>query len=390
MTLNHPLMQNNISRDDLDSLIEYLRQDEPRLTQGAKVARFEEDWSDWLGVQYSVFVNSGSSANLITLAVLKELFGRGQVIVPPLTWVSDIAACLHNGFDPVFVDIDPQTLGLDVEKTISALSENTKAVFITHVQGFNALNQSLLDELKKRDVPLIEDVCEAHGATWGGQKLGSFGLMSNFSFYFAHHMSTIEGGMVCTNDENIYQLLRMYRSHGLLREASDKDFQKARQLENPSLNPEFIFEFPAYNVRNTELGAVIGLSQLERLDENNRRRRENHEFFLDRLNSKRFRTDFSIEGSCNYAFNVILRDPDFTLRDRLEDAMVRAGVEYRRGSAGGGNQLRQPYLQKYITPGSWEKFPEVEHIHFFGWYIGNYPNLSRTVIADLCDLLNSA
>ena len=383
-------MQNNISRDDLDSLIEYLRQDEPRLTQGAKVARFEEDWSDWLGVQYSVFVNSGSSANLITLAVLKELFGRGQVIVPPLTWVSDIAACLHNGFDPVFVDIDPQTLGLDVEKTISALSETTKAVFITHVQGFNALNQSLLDELKKRDVPLIEDVCEAHGATWGGQKLGSFGLMSNFSFYFAHHMSTIEGGMVCTNDESIYQMLRMYRSHGMVREASCDRLQAKFSSEYPELNPDFIFSYPAYNVRNTELGAVIGLSQLERLDENNRRRRENHEFFLDRLNSKRFRTDFSIEGSCNYAFNVILRDPDFTLRDRLEDAMVRAGVEYRRGSAGGGNQLRQPYLQKYITPGSWEKFPEVEHIHFFGWYIGNYPNLSRTVIADLCDLLNSA
>ena len=390
LTLNHPLMQNNISRDDLDSLIEYLRQDEPRLTQGAKVARFEEDWSDWLGVQYSVFVNSGSSANLITLAVLKELFGRGQVIVPPLTWVSDIAACLHNGFDPVFVDIDPQTLGLDVEKTISALSETTKAVFITHVQGFNALNQSLLDELKKRDVPLIEDVCEAHGATWGGQKLGSFGLMSNFSFYFAHHMSTIEGGMVCTNDESIYQMLRMYRSHGMVREASCDRLQAKFSSEYPELNPDFIFSYPAYNVRNTELGAVIGLSQLERLDENNRRRRENHEFFLDRLNSKRFRTDFSIEGSCNYAFNVILRDPDFTLRDRLEDAMVRAGVEYRRGSAGGGNQLRQPYLQKYITPGSWEKFPEVEHIHFFGWYIGNYPNLSRTVIADLCDLLNSA
>jgi len=230
---SHPLMQDNITRSDLDSLIKYLQADSPRLTQGPTVEKFERAWSDWLGVGYSVFVNSGSSANLITLAVLKEMTGIGEVIVPPLTWVSDVAACLHKGFMPRFVDIDPGTLALDTRQTISSLNSNTKAVFLTHIQGFNGLTQELLDELKKRGVPLLEDVCESHGATFNGRKLGSFGLMSNFSFYFAHHMSTIEGGMVCTNDESIYQMLRMYRSHGMVREASCDRLQAKFSSEYP-------------------------------------------------------------------------------------------------------------------------------------------------------------
>ena len=390
MYLDHPLMQNNISREDLDALIDYLQQDEPRLTQGENVRKFEAAWSDWLGVRHSVFVNSGSSANLITLAVLKQLYGEGEVIVPPLTWVSDIAACLHNGFKPIFVDISANTLGLDTEKTIAALSKKTKAVFLTHAQGFNALSQDLLDELEKRNIPLIEDVCESHGAKFNTQRLGSYGLMSNFSFYFAHHMSTIEGGMVCTDDSQIYQMLRMYRSHGMVREADDSALRQQYAENNAQLNPEFIFAFPGYNLRNTELGAVLGRSQLKRLDANNRQRIRNHELFISQLDPARFRTSFDMEGSCNYAFNIILNEPDVVLRDRLESGMRAAGVEFRRGSAGGGNQLRQPYLKDVVKQNEWKEFPETEHIHFFGWYIGNFPGLSKDKITQLCDLLNSA
>ena len=388
--IDHPLMQNNISREDLDALIDYLEQDEPRLTQGENVRKFEAAWSDWLGVRHSVFVNSGSSANLITLAVLKQLYGEGEVIVPPLTWVSDISACLHNGFKPIFVDISANTLGLDTEKTIAALSKKTKAVFLTHAQGFNALSQELLDELEKRNIPLIEDVCESHGAKFNTQRLGSYGLMSNFSFYFAHHMSTIEGGMVCTNDSQIYQMLRMYRSHGMVREADDSALRQQYAENNAQLNPDFIFAFPGYNLRNTELGAVLGRSQLKRLDANNRQRIRNHELFISQLDPARFRTSFDMEGSCNYAFNIVLNRPDVELRDRLESGMRAAGVEFRRGSAGGGNQLRQPYLKDVVKQNEWEEFPETEHIHFFGWYIGNFPSLSKDKITQLCDLLNSA
>jgi CDP-6-deoxy-D-xylo-4-hexulose-3-dehydrase len=279
---------------------------------------------------------------------------------------------------------------LDTEKTIAALSKKTKAVFLTHAQGFNALSQELLDELEKRNIPLIEDVCESHGAKFNTQRLGSYGLMSNFSFYFAHHMSTIEGGMVCTNDSQIYQMLRMYRSHGMVREADDSALRQQYAENNAQLNPDFIFAFPGYNLRNTELGAVLGRSQLKRLDANNRQRIRNHELFISQLDPARFRTSFDMEGSCNYAFNIVLNRPDVVLRDRLESGMRAAGVEFRRGRAGGGNQLRQPYLKDVVKQNEWEEFPETEHIHFFGWYIGNFPGLARDKITQLCDLLNSA
>lgn len=386
----HPLMFDNVTKEDIDQLILFLQQDNQRLTQGKNVLDFESEWSDWLGVRYSVFVNSGSSANLITLAVLKELYGSGEILVPPLTWVSDIVAVLRNGLTPVFVDIDPRTLAMDTEKTLAKISKNTRGVFLTHVQGFNGLNLRMLEELRRQDIPLIEDVCESHGAVFNGEKLGSFGLMSNFSFYYAHHLSTIEGGMVCTNNEEIYQMLRMYRSHGMVREASNEALQKAYSKEYPSLNPDFIFAYPAYNVRNTEIGAVIGRRQLKRLDENNERRIHNHKLFLTNLDSNRFRTDFEVTGSCNYAFNIILKDPDFALRDKLEVVMKNSDVEFRRGSSGGGNQMRQPYLKDVLEDQSWKNYPEVEHIHHFGWYVGNYPELEESKIMQLCDLVNDA
>src|SRR5437762_3989802 len=163
--LDWPLMKYNIAREDLDAVYTLLSRDDVLLTQSANVRAFEREWSDWLGVRYSVFVNSGSSANLVTLAALKELRGGGEVIVPPLTWVSDIAAVLHCGLEPVFVDIDPRTLGMDNEQVIARLTDRTRAVFLTHILGYNALGPRLLAELERRKIPLIEDVCESHGAT---------------------------------------------------------------------------------------------------------------------------------------------------------------------------------------------------------------------------------
>ncbi len=186
--------------------------------------------------------------------------------MPTITWVSDIAAVLHCGFEPVFVDIDPRTLGMDIEQVLGADHARTRAVFLTHVLGYNALSRRLLDELQRRGVPLFEDVCESHGATFEGRKLGAFGLASNFSFYYAHHLSTIEGGMVCTNDADLYETVRMLRSHGMVRELDSVSRRREYADEYPELNPEFIFACPGYNVRSTEINAVIGRSQLPRLE----------------------------------------------------------------------------------------------------------------------------
>ena len=388
--MKFPLMRNNILREDLDAIIEHLKQDDPILTHGANVRAFEAEWSEWLGVKYSVFVNAGASANLLTMAALKIRYPEGgEVIVPPLTWSSDIATVLHNGFKPVFADIDPRTLGMKPAQILSKINSNTRAVFFTHVQGFNGLTDDLLDELKRRDILLIEDVCESHGATHNGKKLGSLGWISNFSFYYAHHMSTIEGGMVCTNDPEVYQQVRMLRSHGMVREANDPAVHAAYQLANPELNPDFIFAFPAYNVRNTEIGGIMGRSQLKRLDLNVQRRTENLLRFLKQIDPNKYQTDFKVEGSSNYAFNLILKHPDDDLVQRLMQTMRNSGVEFRRGSAGGGNQVRQPYLKGIVPDGHHLEFPETEHVHFYGFYIGNFPDLSDEEVDALCTILNS-
>jgi CDP-4-dehydro-6-deoxyglucose reductase, E1 len=387
-SLSWPLMKNNISREDLDAVISFLRDDVPILTQSRQVQAFEEEWSKWLGVRHSVFVNSGSSANLITLGALRELYGPGEVIVPTLTWVSDIAAVIQAGFQPVFVDINPRTLGMDNAQVIEKITPRTKAVFLSHILGYNALSEGLLRSLMDRGVPLIEDACESHGTTFRGQKVGTFGLASNFSFYYAHHLSTIEGGMVSTNDSRFYEYVRMFRSHGMVRESTSAEVRQSFESRHTDLTPEFIFAFPAYNVRSTEINAVIGRSQLGRLDDNNKVRSENLNLFLDSLDPKIYRTDFEREGNSNYAFTLVLQKPDSTLRDKLMDAMRRHGVEFRRGTSGGGNQLRQPYLKKLVGEAAAAEYPQVDHVHFFGFYIGNYPGLEREKIHKLCSILN--
>lgn len=387
-SLNWPLMRNNITREDLDALIEFLGQEDPILTQSRQVEAFEQEWSRWLGVEYSVFVNSGSSANEITMLALRELKGDGEVIVPPLTWVSDIASVLHAGFTPVFADIHPRTLGMNSAEVIRKITPRTRAIFLTHILGYNALDDILLEECGKRGILLIEDVCESHGATFRGRKCGTFGFASNFSFYYAHHMSTIEGGMICTNDREFYELCRVARSHGMVRESRDSAFKDRYARQFPDLNPAFIFAFPAHNMRSTELNAVLGRSQLPRLEANNQIRTRNLHRFLNALDPSKFRTDFAVEGSSNYAFTLILREPNDTLRDRCMEMMTRAGVEFRRGTSGGGNQLRQPYLRRLFGE-EYKNYPEVDHVHFFGFYIGNYPDLEPEKIDTLCSLLNS-
>jgi CDP-6-deoxy-D-xylo-4-hexulose-3-dehydrase len=386
--LDWPLMRNNVSRTDLDAVIGFLQQDDPILTQSCEVQQFEKEWSAWLGVKHSVFVNSGSSANLLTISALREHYGLGEIIVPTLTWVSDIASVIQCGFKPVFVDIDPRTLGMDSAQVVRKITPQTRAVFLTHVLGYNGLNQSLVDELAGREIPFIEDVCESYGATFDGRKLGSFGLMSDFSFYYAHHLTTAEGGMIATNDADLYETLRMLRSHGMVRESSSNELRQSYAERHPDLNPDFIFAFPAYNMRSTEINAVMGRSQIKRLDQNNRLRSENLTLFLDNLDPNKYQTDFETAGSCNYAFTLVLKRPDPVLRDKVIKTLDRYGVEYRRGTSGGGNQLRQPYLRRLLGEPDLKQFPNVEHIHFYGFYIGNYPGLEREKITALCSLLN--
>jgi CDP-6-deoxy-D-xylo-4-hexulose-3-dehydrase len=194
---------------------------------------------------------------------------------------------------------------------------------------------------------------------------------------------------VSTDDPELYDVLRMLRGHGLVREASSHEVRKRWADAHPDLTPDFIFALPGYNVRSTEINAVIGRSQLRRLDANNARRRENLRTFLGALDPEKYFTEFETEGSCNYAFTLVLRRADPALRDRVVAALRERGVEFRRGTSGGGNQLRQPYLRGIVPEDAARRVPRTDHVHFHGFYIGNYPDLERERILELCDLLNS-
>jgi CDP-6-deoxy-D-xylo-4-hexulose-3-dehydrase len=384
-------MKNNITEGDNKAVINFLKSN-PILTNNKKVLEFEKKWSKWLGVNYSVFVNSGSSANLLSISYLKTIHNKGEIIVPALTWVSDVTSILYNGFTPVFVDINLNNLGANYDSIKKSINKNTIGIFLTHALGFNALSDKLLDLIRQKKLILIEDVCEAHGASFKNKKLGNYGKISNFSFYYAHHMSTIEGGMVCTNDKKIYDIIRVMRSHGMIRESVDLSKKKSIYKKYSNLNKDFIFAYPGYNFRSTEINAVYGLNQLKKLTANNQKRVENFSYFLSKLDESKYCSRFDLIGSCNYAF-VIIFEKNFrnkVFRKKFETILQNNKIEFRRGTAGGGNQTLQPYLSSFkknykIT----KNLTNTNIIHDYGYYIGNYPNLKRSKILEICQILNS-
>jgi len=392
MKFKHPLMNNNYSNQDMNAVKNLLKNRNIILTQSKKVEEFEKKWSKWLKVKYSTFVNSGSSANYISISLLKVINKnktKNEIIVPSLTWVSDVNSVIMNGFKPVFVDINLSNLSMNTKEVLKKINNKTLAVFITHAQGFNGLNDELINKLKQKKIHLIEDVCESHGAKFKNKKLGTYGLISNFSFYYAHHMTTIEGGMICTNNKKIYELSKILRSHGMVREAKNKKYEKKLINKYKDLSPQFIFLYSTLNFRNNEIAATFGINQLKNLDKNNQFRTKNFLLFLKNLDPKKYWINYDIHGSCNYAFPIILKTKNLKKRDYFEKQLFKNNIEFRRGNAGGGNQLRQPYLKDIVKLKNFKEFKNVELVHFFGYYIGNYPELKREKTLKITQILNN-
>ena len=382
------LMSNNILQEDKKALINFIKSTS-KFTNGIKVKEFEKKWSKWLGVKYSTFVNSGSSANLISIHVLKELKkNKTEVILPAFTWNSDVISVLNAGFKPVFVDIKLKNLALDEEQVKKKINKKTAAIFLTHAMGFPGISSNFLKFIKKRKIFLIEDVCESHGAMLNNKKLGSLGNISNFSFYYAHHITTIEGGMICTNSKEIDTLVKMKRGHGLLRDSQNDTLINKTKKKLKDLNSDFIFLTEGFNLRNNELSAVIGLQQLKRLNKIIKARNLNHRLFIKHLRKDIFFTDFDLKGSSNYAFQLILKKRNKKLFNKVLSVLKKNAIEYRVGSVGGGNQLRQPYLKSYNLKKNYKSLKNTEHMHFYGLYIGNYPHLEHKKIINLCKLLD--
>jgi CDP-6-deoxy-D-xylo-4-hexulose-3-dehydrase len=386
MDYSWPLINDNVTQQDRKILSDFILSGE-RLTNGPRVKEFEKVWSDWLGVKHTVMVNSGASANYISIAMVKELVGKGEVIVPPIGWVSDLSSVVQLGMTPVIVDVDMSNLAITAKNIEDAITWKTKAIVLVHCLGFNGLSDEIVKIAKKNNILLIEDCCESHGAKFNDKKVGSIGDISLFSFYFGHHITTVEGGVVCVNDDKLYDLAKLFRSHGMTREASP-ELQAEYQKDYPHLNPLFTFAVAGFNMRSTEINAVLGVEQMKRLDSNIEARTNNLHVWLDTLDNTKFVTGFDTRGSSNFALPLILQSE---YKDRLKvvcNILEQETVEYRLGTAGGGNQALQPYLNKF--PHRVEgKLPVADYIHSNALYVGNHPDLTKEQIINLCNKLNN-
>ena len=280
------LVKDTIDTQDIEKLIDWLRTN-PRLTKGQLNVEFEKKWSEWLGVKYSVFVNSGSSANLAAVysLLLSGKLKNNKIVVPAVSWVTTVTPAVQLGMTPIMCECDEDNLGLNIDYLKKIIEEeNPAAIILVHVLGFPNHMNEIMELCNQHDILLIEDTCESTGSLYDGKKLGTFGDLSTFSFYFGHHMSTIEGGMVSTNSEELYHILLSIRSHGWDR---DLPIEKQKQLREKygigDFRALYTFYYPGFNLRATDLQAFIGLQQLEKLDTIVYNRNKNYLKYLNEI-----------------------------------------------------------------------------------------------------------
>lgn len=376
------LQENILEEKDIEELVDFIRTTK-RFTQFTKVREFEEVWSRWQGCKYSVFVNSGSSANLVIINLMKELRGwkdGDEIIVPPVTWVTNISPIFQCGLRPVFVDVNLEDFSFDYDKIEEKIISKTRAIFVTHLIGFPADIPRIKKIIGDRDIEILEDCCESHGAKIGNEKVGNLGVCSSFSFYWGHHMTTIEGGMICTNDEDIYKQAILKRSHGLARELPI-EYHAQYAAQYPDIDFSFLFLTDAFNFRNIEFNAVLGISQIKHLDHYIEIRNNNHKKFLDiiRPYKKYLRLPNNIGIS---AFCLPFICVETSMRKNLQTLLREAGIESRPLVS--GNLLRQPFLSSY---GKAEEFPNAETIHTNAFYIGDNQFVNEERLSKLSNIL---
>lgn len=360
------LQENILEAKDKEQLADFIRNTE-RFTQFEKVKEFEKVWSAWQNTNHSTFVNSGSSADLVMLDAVKEFYkfeDGSEVLVPAVTWTTNVTSVIQTKMIPVFVDINLNDLSFDYEKLEKAVTSKTKIILITHLIGVPANMEKIKEIAEKHDLIILEDCCESHGATYKSEKVGNFGVASAFSFYWGHHMTTVEGGMICTKNEKLNDLFILKRSHGLARELHPSKHQFYKD-KYPDIDFNFLFLTYGYNVRNTELHAVIGIEQIKHLDRYIKIRNENHKKYLkiiSKISDKVYVIDN--EGISSFCLPFIFKNIDD--KNVLKKALHDAEIEIRPIIS--GNLLNQPCFSKY---GDAAKYECAQIVHENGFYIGN-------------------
>jgi len=379
------LVSDTINRDDINALIEWLQQDPiPRLTKGDLTAELEEKWAKKIGTKYSVYVNSGSSAILLALAALNESnrLKNNRIVVPALSWATDVSSPMLLGLDPIMCDCNLHDLSCDLTALEFIFKQdNPAALILVSPLGLVPQMKEVVELCEKYDVILLEDVCESMGSKYNNKNLGSFGFASFFSMYFGHHLSTIEGGFINTNDEDFYHMLLMMRSHGW-----DRDLPKWKQDELRKeyncnkFDALYNFYVPGFNLRATDLQAFIGLRAIDKLDNYVVKRTNNFNTYKSWITNNKLNLDnYTYNTISNFAMPIVHEQRDNIVKD-----LISANIKVRPLIA--GNMASKPMWKKYACG---ESLPNAELIEKHGFYVPNHQDLTSQEISQITDIINS-
>lgn len=375
------LAEKNIQHNDIDSLINWLASTD-RYTKGEQTIKFEEEWSSWQNCKYSVFVNSGSSANLLLVASLlySNRLRNKKIIVPAVSWVTTVSPAIMLGLEPILCDADENNLGFSIEDfEYLCKKHRPAAAMLVHVLGHANHMKEILKICDEYGVLLIEDSCEAHGSIYNGQKVGNFGIASTFSFYYGHQMSTVEGGMVCTDDRDLYNVMLSIRSHGWLRDNENYFVEKYLQKYEirDMFNLKYFFVFPGFNVRNTDISAVIGREQIKNIDSNILSRHNNYKHFCKTLKDEVWIQKSDTDLISSLSFGIIHKN-----RKQITDALINNNIECRPLIC--GSIQEQPFWHDRYPK---RDLPVATKVHEQGFYIPCHQHLSFDDIGFICKII---
>jgi len=378
-----PLQENFLDNNVINQLCNFIKRNK-RFTQFKKVKEFEKKFSKWNNSKYSVLVNSGSSANLIIIQAAKEYYNwknNDEIIVPAVTWPTTVTPIIQSGLKPVFVDVNLNDFSFDYSDLKKKVSKKTKAIFIAHLIGFPSDVKKINEIIGKRNIKILEDCCESQGASINNKKIGNFGVAGSFSFYWGHHMSTIEGGMITTNDKKFYNLCLLKRSHGLARELPNKD-QNLYKRKYKSRNFKFLFVSDGFNLRSTEINAYLGLIMLNKINQWIKIRNKNYNNFTQILN--KYKKTLNIANNKNISSFVLpFLMKNKTEKIQLEKQLNFKGIETRPFIA--GNLLNQPFLKSRYSS---QKFKNSNFIDNNCFYIGNNQFVNKSRLNKLNKILD--
>jgi CDP-4-dehydro-6-deoxyglucose reductase, E1 len=370
--ISYPLAGDSWGKEELDAIQRVVASG--RFTMGEQVRQFERAFAAKVGSRHAVMVNSGSSANLIAVASLfykkdRPLQRGDEVIVPAISWATTYHPLQQYGLKLRFVDVDLATLNVDIEQLERALTPRTRMIVGVSILG-NPCELTRMRRLcDERGIYLLEDNCESMGATLDGRQCGTFGDLGTFSTFFSHHISTIEGGLIVTDDDELHQLALCLRAHGWTRDLPKDSPLFERRADD--FYEAYRFILPGYNVRPTELGGAIGLSQLEKVDALIEARRRNAVFFHDLFaNDPRFVLQKENGRSSWFSFTMVTRPEYAPGRRAILERLRRSGVEFRIIT--GGCFLKHDVIRHFDCE-TFGKMTNAELAHDRGFFVGNLP-----------------